>query len=84
MRALCITFLFLAIIGLGCLGNFTINQQSTNTEVLRIHIRANSNNQQDQQVKYKVKDVVVEFLTPKLVDCTTKEKAEEKIKSLFL
>ena len=84
MRNLCITFLFLTIIGLGCLGNFAPTQKPTNTEVLRIHIRANSNNQQDQQVKYKVKDAVVEFLTPNLVDCTTKTKAEEKIQSLLL
>ena len=34
-------------------------------------------------MKYKVKDAVVNFLTPKLTDCDTKVKAQEKIQSLL-
>ena len=82
MRNLCITFLILTIIVLGAISINDKNQQ-TNTEILRIHIRADSNEVEAQQVKYKVKDAVVEFLTPKLVDCTTTRKAEETIKSLL-
>ena len=35
-------------------------------DYLRIHIRANSNSENDQAVKYMIKDAVVDFLTPKL------------------
>lgn len=50
---------------------------------LRIHIRANSNSDADQQLKYKVKQAVVDFLTPLLVDADTKEKAVSIIKNNF-
>jgi stage II sporulation protein R len=46
---------------------------------LRVHIRANSNRAEDQEVKYKVRDEVVSYLTPIVAECTTKEEAIEKI-----
>ena len=52
---------------------------SGNAEYLRVHIRANSNSGEDQAVKYKVRDRVVEYLTPTVADCSTKEQAMEKI-----
>ncbi len=50
--------------------------QDKQIEYLRVHIRANSNATIDQTVKYKVKDQVVNFLTPLFLDCTTKAQAE--------
>lgn len=44
-------------------------------EYLRIHIRANSNGKEDQAVKYLVRDAVVEYLTPVVAECGTKEAA---------
>lgn len=38
---------------------------------LRVHIRANSNDDVDQNVKYKVKERVVDYLTPILADAVT-------------
>ncbi len=46
------------------------------TEYLRIHIRANSNSQADQNVKYKVKDAVVDALIPLLADIDDFEEAK--------
>ena len=46
---------------------------SYHTEYLRIHIRANSNSFEDQSVKYKVKDAIVEKLTPIISSCKSKE-----------
>lgn len=54
-----------------------------NTEYLRIHIRANSNSQEDQRVKYMVKDAIVEALIPILAEAETKEEAEELIQENF-
>lgn len=48
-------------------------------EYLRIHVRANSNEQIDQSVKYKVKDEVVRFITPYAAECTDKDKAMKVI-----
>ena len=52
-----------------------------NAEFLRIHIRADSNSEADQSVKYVVKTAVVDYLTPYLTNATTKEKAMEVVKT---
>ena len=44
-------------------------------DYLRIHVRANSNEQIDQDVKYKVKDEVVKFITPYVAECVDKAAA---------
>ena len=46
-------------------------------EYLRIHIRANSNSQADQAIKYQVKDAVVEALIPLLSEADDIEKAKQ-------
>lgn len=44
-------------------------------DYLRIHIRANSNSSVDQNIKYQIKDKMVEYLTPKLCSVKTKQQA---------
>lgn len=46
-----------------------------NERYLRIHIRANSNAECDQDVKYLVKNQVVNYLTPYLAQARSKEEA---------
>lgn len=53
----------------------------TNADFLRIHIRADSNNQADQNVKYQVKNAVVDYLTPYLAYATTKSAAMTVVKA---
>ncbi|MBQ9514075.1 MAG: stage II sporulation protein R [Clostridia bacterium] len=59
---------------------FSFYTENTHTEYLRIHIRANSNSEEDQAVKYKVKEEIVSFLTPYLSDCKTKRQAEKVLR----
>lgn len=47
----------------------TLNKE----QFLRIHIRANSNNEEDQRVKYVVKDAIVERLYSVVAECETKQ-----------
>ena len=75
MKKICISFFIVAIIILSSIG-LNLPESEVRTEYLRIHIRANSNLSVDQQVKYLVKDKVVDFLTPYIAECNTKEKAE--------
>lgn len=49
----------------------------TNYEYLRIHIRANSNELIDQNVKYKIKDDIVDYLVPFLANCNDKQTAQK-------
>ena len=46
---------------------------------LRIHIRANSDSEEDQAVKYLVRDEIVSFLTPVVASCTEKSEAMERV-----
>jgi len=55
--------LFCLIIG-GC--------KVSNESYLRVHIRANSNTETDQNIKYFIKDIVVEYLSPLMTDCKSK------------
>ena len=48
-----------------------------NTDFLRIHIRANSNESKDQNVKYLVKEKVVEYLSPLIINCINMNEAAE-------
>lgn len=54
-----------------------VNNSSNTYEYLRIHIRANSNSEIDQNVKYEVKSLAVEYLTPFIAECDTKQDAEK-------
>ena len=73
----CITFLSFLIILLAIIGFET--PQKEQTQYLRIHVRANSNLEIDQDVKIKVKNELVSYLTPVLSQCKTKENAEREL-----
>lgn len=53
--------------------------KASNQDFLRIHIRANSNSQVDQDVKYVVKQAVVDYLTPCLADVHNKSQAMQVV-----
>lgn len=51
-------------------------------DYLRLHIRANSNSEIDQNIKYEIKDELVEFLTPYFCNVTSKNEAVEIVNNL--
>lgn len=55
--------------------------ESLSEQVVRIHIRANSNNADDQGVKLEVRDAVTAYLTEKLDGCKSKSDALETLES---
>ena len=59
---------------------FAIPAGSSNADFLRIHIRADSNDQADQNVKFQVKSAVVDYLTPYLANAQTKQQAMSVVK----
>ena len=63
------------IISLTAIGFVMPKTTSPATEYLRIHVRANSNSEQDQTVKYSVKDRLVNYLTPIVASCESKEES---------
>ncbi len=78
MKNFCIIFLTITIIILTAVGFFGAEKapsNPSNAEYLRIHIRADSNESQAQAVKYRVRDGVVEYLTPLVASAETKAQA---------
>jgi len=67
-------FVFCVILVL-IVGAVCLPEEKSNYDYLRLHIRANSNSEIDQSVKYKIKDVMVDFLTPYLCNVSSKQKA---------
>lgn len=64
----------------GC-GKKVQPQQEISREVLRFHIRAVSDREEDQELKLKVKTQVVSYLQWLLADCTSKENCMKKIEN---
>lgn len=54
-----------------------LSDKKSNSDYLRIHIKANSNSEVDRDIKYLVKDRVVSFLTPFISNCKTKSEFED-------
>ena len=46
-------------------------QESISEKILRFHVVANSDSENDQALKLKVRDAVLAYITPKLVDCSS-------------
>ncbi len=80
-----ITFLIALIAGFAAFFAEGLKEQlpdpASANSYLRVHIRANSNSAEDQEIKYKVRDRVVAYLTPIVAECETKEEAIGKIGS---
>lgn len=83
MKNFCIVFLVLIIIIATVVCAGTLSAPQAENDYLRIHVRANSNGAEDQQVKYKVKDEVVKFITPYAAECTDKPTAMKIISSVL-
>ena len=70
---LCLILVFIFLFGVN------LNNKTYYKEYLRIHIRANSNLTCDQDIKYKIKDKIVSFLTPIISSCNEKKDFENKL-----
>ena len=76
-------FLFLILCaGVFCF-KFDDDNGASKYDYLRVHIRANSNSEIDQSVKYLIKDEVVNYITPYLVNCDTKQESISVISALL-
>lgn len=73
MKIKVLSILFL--IGLVIVGATFLPTSSVDYDYLRLHIRAHSNSDIDQQVKYEVKDLMVSYLTPVLCNVKSKQQA---------
>ena len=55
------------------------NRQELSDKLIRLHVLANSDSEEDQAMKLEVRDAVLTVLTPLLADCNSQEEAAEII-----
>lgn len=77
-KILIVAFVIIGIIGYFCYFSSQNNAQN-NSQYLRIHIRANSNLTQDQDIKYEIKNQLVQALYPIVATSNTKQALENNI-----
>ena len=82
-KLVALLFAILAVVGTVLIVKNTGVTAQADTDYLRIHVRANSNSETDQSIKYIVKDEVVRFITPYAAQCTDKEKAIKIISEIL-
>ena len=61
------------------LGNSS--QEAVSKEVLRFHIRANSDSEEDQKIKVRIKDRILPYLQQIFKDCSSKEECMRQAES---
>ena len=71
-----IIFLFSVVINFSCSAHTTIEEGHA---LIRIHIRANSNEESDQEIKLKVRDAVTQYLSSALQTASSLPKAKQII-----
>lgn len=66
-------------------------QESMSSKIIRFHVLANSDSEEDQALKLKVRDQVLRYIAPKLKESKSKEQSrniliseEEKVKNICL
>ena len=64
---------FILIISLFSFVGCNMNESEN---IVRIHIRANSNIESDQAVKLKVRDSVIDYITPLIAECNNSEEVK--------
>ena len=76
-QILLVFVLIFAIVLICVFANISLVKEASNVDYLRLHIRANSNSVEDQNVKYKVKNKVVDILAPLVVGVKSKSELQE-------
>ena len=61
--------IFIAFVCVFSVFSFSGCSQSQSENVVRIHIRANSNEVEDQRIKLKVRDNIIDYITPLIAGC---------------
>lgn len=70
---LCFTLLFLLVVGT------VLEQRHLSSQVIRLHILANSDSEEDQTVKLRVRDALLGRIGELTADCTNREEAAERL-----
>lgn len=84
MKKFCITLelIIIILVTIACGTGLERGGKSANAEYFRIRVRANSDEIEDQEVKYLVRDELVAYLSPYVADCRDKKQVEKTVATL--
>lgn len=68
-----LTFLFLIYIYISAYSYVYSISSNLSDSVFRLHVIANSNSEEDQELKYKVRDKLINYINNLCTNCTSKE-----------
>lgn len=57
-----------------------MHEEVEGVDCFRIHIVANSNSTADQEIKFVIKNAIVDYLTPIVADCSNKDECVKLVK----
>ena len=77
---LILTFLLILYTGLCAISYATTASSDIANSVFRLHVIANSDSDTDQNLKYKVRDALLEYMNNICKDCSSKSEAIELVK----
>jgi stage II sporulation protein R len=60
--------------------NNEASQETISEKIIRFHILANSDSNEDQMIKLKIRDAVLEFIAPMMNKCTSLSQSEKILK----
>ena len=69
--------IFVLVLSLFLLGTLIADKQYLNKDVLRLHVVANSDSQEDQSIKLRVKDALLDYFESNLSGITDAQAAKE-------
>ena len=72
-RFLIVLLLFTFFVFVSALSYVNAISENISASVFRLHVIANSDDKEDQELKYKVRDAVIEYMNDIAKDCTSKE-----------
>ena len=73
--------IFIAFVCVFSVFSFSGCSQSKSENVVRIHIRANSNEAEDQRIKLKVRDNIIDYITPLIASCKDAKEVKNVLKN---
>lgn len=74
-KIILLTFLLFAYVFLSAQSYATVISNNLSTAVFRLHVLANSNSEEDQNLKLKVRDSLLNYMNGLCSNCSTKQEA---------
>lgn len=78
-RTIGMVFVTLVVLSAAFAGHTVLQQRQLSQKLIRLHVVANSDTQEDQEIKLRVRDAVLSQVSELTADCTGVEQAKQRL-----